>query len=36
VRENYAALDIRLSEQDLAELDVAFPPPDGPKPLEML
>jgi diketogulonate reductase-like aldo/keto reductase len=36
VRENRAALDIRLTDQDLAELDRAFPPPDGPRPLEML
>jgi diketogulonate reductase-like aldo/keto reductase len=36
VRENRGALDIRLSERDLAELDLAFPPPDGPQPLEML
>jgi diketogulonate reductase-like aldo/keto reductase len=36
VRENYGALDIRFSERDLAELDLAFPPPDGPQPLEML
>ncbi|HET6492988.1 MAG TPA: aldo/keto reductase [Burkholderiales bacterium] len=36
VRENRAALDIRLTEQDIAELDRAFPPPAGPVPLEML
>ncbi len=36
VRENAAALDIRLTKQDLAALDEAFPPPDGPAPLEML
>lgn len=36
VRENRAALDIVLSEQDLAELDRAFPPPKGPRPLELL
>jgi len=36
VRENHGALDIRFSEQDLAELDLAFAPPDGPQPLEML
>jgi diketogulonate reductase-like aldo/keto reductase len=36
VRENRAALDIRLTDQDLAALDRAFPPPDGPRPLEML
>lgn len=36
VRENRAALDISLTDQDLAELDRAFPPPQGPTPLEML
>lgn len=36
VRENRAALDLRLTEADLADLDRAFPPPTGPKPLEML
>ena len=36
VRENRAALDIVLSGQDLAELDRAFPPPKGPRPLELL
>jgi diketogulonate reductase-like aldo/keto reductase len=36
VRENHGALDIRFSEGDLAELDLAFPPPDGPRPLETL
>ena len=36
VRENRAALDLRLTEQDFAELDRAFPPPAGPAPLEML
>lgn len=36
VRENAAALSLRLSSEDLAELDRAFPPPDGPGPLEML
>ncbi|MFO7477365.1 MAG: aldo/keto reductase [Methyloceanibacter sp.] len=36
VRENRAALDIVLSDQDLAELDRAFPPPKGPRPLELL
>jgi diketogulonate reductase-like aldo/keto reductase len=35
-RENRAALDIRLTERDLKELDRAFPPPDGPTPLETL
>jgi len=36
VRENRAALDVRLTEEDLADLDRAFPPPRGPRPLEML
>jgi diketogulonate reductase-like aldo/keto reductase len=36
VRENRAALDLRLSAEDLAVLDRAFPPPDGPQPLEVL
>ncbi len=36
VRENRAALEVRLTQEDLAELDRAFPPPDGPRPLEML
>jgi diketogulonate reductase-like aldo/keto reductase len=36
VRENRAALDIALTEQDLAELDKAFPPPKGRRPLEVL
>jgi diketogulonate reductase-like aldo/keto reductase len=36
VRENHAALDIALTDADLAELDHAFPPPRGPRPLELL
>jgi diketogulonate reductase-like aldo/keto reductase len=36
VRENRAALDIRLTGEDLAELDRAFPPPTGKRPLEMI
>jgi diketogulonate reductase-like aldo/keto reductase len=36
VRENCGALDLHLTEEDLAELDAAFPPPSRPKPLEML
>ncbi|MGV1014342.1 MAG: aldo/keto reductase [Methyloceanibacter sp.] len=36
VRENRAALDIRLSAADRAELDRAFPPPKAPRKLEML
>ncbi|PWC31970.1 aldo/keto reductase [Azospirillum sp. TSO22-1] len=36
VRENRAALDLRLTGQDLADLDRAFPPPRRAQPLEML
>ena len=36
VRENAAALQIRLGEEDLTSLDSAFPPPTRPCPLEML
>ncbi len=36
VRENRAALDLRLTEEDYAELDGAFPPPQEPRPLELL
>lgn len=36
VRENRAALDIDLTEQDFGELNRAFPPPKGPRPLELL
>ena len=36
VRENRAALDIPLTDRDLAELDRAFPPPKGRRPLELL
>ena len=36
VRENHAALDLELSDEDLDELDQAFPPPSEPQPLEML
>jgi diketogulonate reductase-like aldo/keto reductase len=36
VRENRAALDITLTEADLAELRRAYPPPRGAQPLEML
>lgn len=36
VRENCGALNLKLTPEDLAELDTAFPPPDGPVPLEML
>jgi len=34
--ENRAALDLRLTDEDLAELDRAFPPPTRKRPLEML
>jgi diketogulonate reductase-like aldo/keto reductase len=36
VRENRAALDILLTDEDLAALDRVFPPPTGPQPLEMI
>jgi diketogulonate reductase-like aldo/keto reductase len=36
VRDNRAALDIILTEQDVAELDRAFAPPKTKRPLEML
>ena len=36
VRENHAALDLRLSKQDLSELDHAFPPPTRKVALEMI
>ena len=36
VRENRAALDLRLTAVDIADLDEAFPPPIGPQPLEIL
>ena len=36
VRENAAASDLRLAPDDLAALDVAFPPPDRDVPLEMV
>jgi diketogulonate reductase-like aldo/keto reductase len=36
VRENARSLELRLSPEDLAELDRAFPPPAGPSPLAML
>ncbi|WGL52513.1 aldo/keto reductase [Nocardioides sp. BP30] len=36
VLENRAAVDLRLTEEDLRMLDDAFPPPRGPQPLEML
>jgi len=36
IRENLGALDVRLSPAQLAALDRLFPPPEGPRPLEML
>jgi diketogulonate reductase-like aldo/keto reductase len=36
VRENRASLDLKLTEQDMAELNRAFPPPKGRRPLELL
>jgi diketogulonate reductase-like aldo/keto reductase len=36
VKENFGALEVRLSPDLLAELDRAFPPPKGKQPLEML
>jgi len=35
LRQNHAALDLELTEQDLADFAAAFPPPDGPNALEM-
>jgi diketogulonate reductase-like aldo/keto reductase len=36
VRENHRALELDLTEEELDELDRAFPPPKEPQPLEML
>jgi diketogulonate reductase-like aldo/keto reductase len=36
VKENFGAIDVKLSPQILAELDRAFPPPKGKQALEML
>lgn len=36
VRQNRAALDLVLSDQDLAEIERVFPPPAGKKPLDIL
>ena len=36
LKENIGALDQRLTQTQLAELDQLFPPPTGPRPLEML
>ncbi|MFI7081478.1 aldo/keto reductase [Micromonospora sp. NPDC049903] len=35
-RQNAEARDLHLTEEDIAALDRAFPPPAGPQPLEML
>jgi diketogulonate reductase-like aldo/keto reductase len=36
VKLNRAAVDLKLTQQDLDELDDAFMPPSGPEPLEMI
>ncbi len=36
VKENFGALDVKLTPEILGELDRAFPPPNGKQPLEML
>ena len=36
LQENLGALDCILTAAQLAELDRLFPPPTGPRPLEML
>lgn len=36
IEQNYAALNLQLSAEELASLDAAFPPPTRPVPLEML
>lgn len=36
MRENLGALELRLTQEQLAELDRLFPPPSGPRALEML
>jgi diketogulonate reductase-like aldo/keto reductase len=36
VRDNRAALEIRLTEEDVVQLDRAFPPPTVKRPLEMI
>jgi len=36
VRDNFAAVDLRLDDTDLAALEKAFPAPDRKRPLEML
>ena len=36
LKENQAALDVRLTDAQMKELDRLFPPPSGPRPLAML
>ncbi|NNE23457.1 MAG: aldo/keto reductase [Rhizobiales bacterium] len=36
VKQNAAALDVKLSPEELKQLDAAFPPPMGPSPLAIL
>ncbi|HEY9894274.1 MAG TPA: aldo/keto reductase [Candidatus Sericytochromatia bacterium] len=36
IEQNYAALELKLSAEELATLEAAFPPPAKPVPLEML
>ena len=36
LKENFGALEIKLSAEQLAELDRLFPPPTAPQPLQML
>jgi diketogulonate reductase-like aldo/keto reductase len=36
VQQNRAALEIKLTADDLSRLDDIFPPPQGPEPLEMI
>ncbi|MEL6355141.1 MAG: aldo/keto reductase, partial [Cyanobacteria bacterium J06627_28] len=36
IEENYAALNLKLSQEELSALDQAFPPPKTPIPLQML
>lgn len=36
IRENRASLDLALTKEEVAELDRAFPPPQGPTPLETI
>ncbi|WP_457094614.1 aldo/keto reductase, partial [Microvirga sp. P5_D2] len=36
VRDNHKALEIKLSPDDLREIDAEFPPPERKEPLEMI